>query len=189
MRVGLFGGSFDPIHNGHLILADAAIWTLSLDRLVLVPTALPPHKPDRPVASIGDRVDMVRSATKGDARIHLADWESEGAIAYTVDTLRRLRRDAGAEAELFLVVGADSLRDFPTWRDPEVIRSLATLAVYARPGVSPPADEVPYRRLQGPLVEISSTDVRSRVAAGRSVRGFVPESVDALIRERGLYGA
>ena len=210
-RIGVFGGSFDPVHHGHLIMADAAIEALDLDRLLLVPARRNPLKSDRTGASGTHRLAMLERAVAGDPRLvaHPVDL-SRPAPSYTVDTLRLLRaeladeaRAAGAEAEpeLFFLLGADSLRSFPHWRDPGGILALARLALLQRPGSALDAAalealerEVPGLGLRlthvvAPLIEISATDLRARAASGRSLRYRTPRSVAGYVAEHGLYGA
>ncbi len=188
MRLGILGGTFDPPHFGHLLAAVDAVERLTLDRIVLVPAAVQPLK----VASMGapaqDRLAMTRLLVVGDARFDVDAMEIERAgLSFSVETL-----DVFAErypsAERFFVVGADVLRTFDQWREPERVRALATLAVMTRDDgihqlpMPEGAVAVASRR-----IDISSTEIRARVAAGRSLRGFVPESVAAYVAAHGLY--
>jgi nicotinate-nucleotide adenylyltransferase len=187
VRLGLFGGSFDPIHNGHLIIAQEAVWQLGLDRVVFIPTARPPHKPSRDLTAIAHRMRMAELAVDGLERADVSALEADDETAYTVDTLRRLHAQYGSETRLHLLLGEDSLCEFETWRDPEEILRLAALAVYGRPGWQAPPVGPPHVRLLGPLVEISSSEIRDRVAAGRPIRFWVPEAVRVYIARNGLY--
>jgi nicotinate-nucleotide adenylyltransferase len=191
VRVGVFGGTFDPPHVGHLLLAADARDALNLDRLIFVPAGSQPFKIETPpVASGRDRVEMVRLAIADDANYVVDDAEiNRKGLSYTVDTLEHLAgRHRGAK--LFLLLGADALAGFPKWRDPARIRSLATLAVMARSdgagskssSVVDGAVTVSTRR-----VDVSSTEVRARLRAGKSIKGFVPEGVERFIEARGLY--
>ncbi len=189
VRIGVFGGTFDPPHVGHLILAADAIDSLRLDQLIFVPAAMQPFKVDAPAIAAGpDRVEMLRLAVDGDPRYSVDDTEirREG-LSYTVDTLEEIAgRNAGAE--LFLLVGADTLAGFDSWRNPARIRQLAKLAVMQRAGSTERAEEgrdivaISTRR-----VDVSSTEIRERLASGRSIRGFVAEPVERFITARGLY--
>jgi nicotinate-nucleotide adenylyltransferase len=187
VRLGLFGGSFDPIHNGHLIIAQEAVWQLGLDRIVFIPTARPPHKPSRELSPIAHRLRMAEMAVDGLERADVSAMEAEDETAYTIDTLRRLHAQCGSDTRLHLLLGEDSLCEFVTWRDPEEILRLSELAVYGRPGWQEPPGAPPHLRLRGPLVEISSTEIRERVAAGRPIRFWVPEAVRDYIVRNGLY--
>ncbi|MBI3789330.1 MAG: nicotinate (nicotinamide) nucleotide adenylyltransferase [Gemmatimonadetes bacterium] len=191
MRAGVFGGTFDPPHVGHLLVALDAADQLGLDRLVWVPAAVQPFKADAAVTDAAHRQAMTALVVATDPRFTLDAVEIErGGLSYTVDTLRTLRaREPGLD--WVLCVGADAFRDFPRWREPAAIAAMATVAVLARAGTGadpdalaavPGAVEVPVRR-----VDVSSTEVRARVRAGRSVQGFVTEPVAAYIAAHGLY--
>ena len=190
--LALFGGSFNPPHVGHLAVAEACAEGAGLDRVVWVPAATPPHKQGRPdVAPAADRLALVRAAVAGNARFGVSDAEVERAgVSYTVDTVRAVaERHPGAD--LALVLGGDSLAGFASWREPRAILDLARLVVYGRPGADPGAvppwvlDRV--TRVEGPLVDLSSTELRARIGAGRTVRYLVPDAVRAEIAARGLY--
>ena len=191
MRVGVFGGTFDPPHVGHLLVAGDVADTLALDRVLWVPAGTQPFKADQATSPPADRLAMTRLMALADPRFVCDAIEIErGGLSYSVDTLRSLiAREAGAT--WFLCVGADAFRGFSRWREPGAIVGMATVAVLAREGAgadsstlaaAPGAVEVPVRR-----VDVSSTEVRARVRAGRSVQGFVTEPVAAYIAAHGLY--
>jgi nicotinate-nucleotide adenylyltransferase len=188
VRLGILGGSFDPVHLGHLALAEAARDRLGLDRVLLVVAAGQPLKPAGPAASAEDRYAMVRLAVRGRRGLEASDLElRRPAPSYTADTLRELRRSHPAPADLLLLLGADALRDFPRWREVDAIRGLARVVACPRPGaVAPPGG---FEVLAADTPEVSSTEVRRRTAAGEPLAGLVPEDVEAYIRERRLYGA
>jgi nicotinate-nucleotide adenylyltransferase len=186
MRLGIFGGTFDPPHVGHLIAAQEIHHQLALDQLLIIPAAVPPHKRDREVTSAAVRLEMTTAAFAGDDRFRVSDVEvrREGA-SYTVDTLRALR-DEWPDAELVLAMGADQAAELGTWKEPEAIRRLATVAAFAREGQAVPEGwEGPV--VPVPFMEISSTEIRRRVAAGEPVSYLVAEPVEAIIRREGLY--
>lgn len=191
MRVGVFGGTFDPPHVGHLLLATDAREALRLDHLIFIPTGAQPFKVETPpVASAGDRLEMVRLAVADDANYAVDDAEiSRKGLSYTVDTLEHLAaRFRGAE--LFLLMGQDALAGFPQWRNPGRIRELATLAVMERSGDRGPRIEVAAEgvvTVSTRRVDVSSTEIRERLRAKKSIKGFVPESVERFIEARGLY--
>lgn len=190
-RIGVFGGTFDPPHLGHLIVARDVAEELELDRVMLVPAARPPHKRTAALTDSRLRLAMVRAAVGGDPALEASDVEVERAGAsYTVDTLRQLR-ESHAGAALFLLLGADQWRDLGSWREPREVGRLATLAVMARSGEAPAAPHpglgldctpVPVTRL-----DLSSTDIRNRLREGRSIRYLVPPGVEDLIRSNGIY--
>ncbi len=189
VRVGVYGGSFDPPHAGHLILSADAVRNLALDLLLFVPAATQPFKAERKgSAGPEQRAEMVKIAVGNAKSIAVDTLElTRGGLSYTVDTLEELsRRHPGAE--LFLIVGEDALNDFEKWKNPERIRELATLAILRRHSgaekrpLPPGVVEASSR-----LVEISSTEIRERVKAGNSIRGFVPEAVENYIEANALY--
>jgi nicotinate-nucleotide adenylyltransferase len=189
VRVGVYGGSFDPPHAGHLILAADAVSNLELDLLLFVPASTQPFKADRTGrVSPEHRSAMVELAIGGARSFQLDAVElKRGGLSYTVDTLEELsRRYRGAE--LFLIVGEDALDDFAKWKSPGRIKELATIAILRRHGgasgrpLPPGVVEASSR-----LVELSSTEIRARIAAGNSIRGFVPESVQTYIEANALY--
>ena len=191
-RLGVLGGTFDPVHCGHVLLAVAAREQLDLDRVLFVPAADPPHKDHRPdLAPAEDRWHMVQAALSGVDGLEASRLELDRpGKSYTVDTLRQLRRQEPA-AELFLIIGRDNVADMASWQDPEGILAACTVAAGSRPsgGPAPPA-ELAARMvlLDTPLIEISSTGIRSRVRRGLTIRCMVPAPVEELIAQRGLYG-
>jgi len=190
VRIGVFGGTFDPPHVGHLILAADAIDSLRLDRLIFVPAATQPFKADSPaVASGADRLEMLRLAVGGDPRYAVEDTEirREG-LSYTVETLEGIARQ-NAGAELFLLVGQDTLAGFSGWKRPARIRELATLAMMQRSGTTTEESRAPegVAAISTRRVDVSATEIRERLASGKSIRGFVAEPVERFIAARGLY--
>ena len=191
MRIGVFGGTFDPPHVGHLLVASDAREALKLDRLIFVPTGVQPFKVDMPaVASGQDRLEMLRLAIADDANYVVDDAEiNRKGLSFTVDTLEHLSERHPA-AQLFLLLGEDLLAGFGQWRNPARIRELATIAAVRRagpasPGIEPIASGVVMVSTR--RVDVSSTEIRERLRAGKSIKGFVPESVERFIDARGLY--
>jgi nicotinate-nucleotide adenylyltransferase len=191
VRIGILGGTFDPPHVGHLLLASDAREALALDRLIFVPANTQPFKADSPaVASAQDRLEMVRLAVADDAFYSVADTEiSRKGLSYTVDTLEHLaNRNPGAQ--LFLLLGEDTLAGFEKWKNPDRICEIATLAVMVRAGSatpSPQAGRPGVTTVSTRRVDVSSTEIRQRLRAGKSIKGFVPEGVERFIDARGLY--
>ena len=197
-KIGILGGTFDPPHIGHLWLASLAADSLGLDRVLLMPAARPPHKGGRTISNAADRILMTRLAIVDNPllEISLVEIERPGP-SYTVDSLEALHAHYGPTARLVLVMAADSLARIDTWREPDRILELAEWAVGPRPG-SPFPDRASLRDrfgkaadrihlLEGPGLEVSGTQIRRRVAAGRVIRYLVPAVVEELIRARGLY--
>ncbi len=200
MQVGVFGGTFDPIHLGHLILAEQCREQAQLEQVLFVPAALPPHKRDQALTSFAQRVEMLSLAISGHAAFRIDELEKDRAGAsYTVDTLTQLHTTRPGD-EFFFILGSDSVRDLPLWYKPRQILELATLLVVARadyPTFS--AEELRaalglnaefplrYQIVDAPLITIASRDIRQRVTEGRSVRYMIPRAVEAYIKEKGLY--
>ncbi len=185
--IGLFGGSFDPIHHGHLLVAQAVLEALDLAELRFMPARQQPFKAGRHAASAADRARMVRLAIAGAPRfaVESIELEREGP-SYTVDTLRALAaREPGHRFAVLL--GADAARDLPQWREAAALPALAEWVVFARTGLPMPALPWPVTTVTVPAVEISATAVRERVAAGRSIRYWVPDPVREFIGQGGLY--
>ncbi len=187
MRLGIFGGSFDPVHNGHLRLAECCCEQADLDAVWLVPAALQPHKPVGPVATDADRLAMLRLAVAGRERLVVSSLEIDrGGVSYTVETLRAIR-EAKPKAELFFLMGADTLRDLPNWREPEEVVRLATPLVVGRPGEAIVETTIPHARVEMPPTAISSSELRERFARGERCDESVPQEVADYVQEYGLY--
>ena len=191
MRIGLFGGTFDPPHVGHLLAGNDAHEALALDRLLFVPAGTQPFKSGRVVATGEQRLEMLRLMIGEDRRFAVEPVEIErGGLSYTVDTVQALaERERGAT--LFLLIGEDLAAQFATWREPERIARLSEVVVLHRSGVpAAPGNEQgepPLRRIETRRVDVSSTEIRSRVAAGRPIRGFVTDAVARYIDATALY--
>ncbi len=172
-RIGILGGTFDPPHVGHLVVAQDVIDRLELDRLLVVPAARPPHR--EAVLDAVTRYELARKAFEGDDRIEVSDVElNRNGPSWTVDTLEWARREVRPDV-LYLVVGADQLRAFGEWKEPERILGLARLAVMTRPGEEIGRTEVPHEIIEVTRVDLSSTRIRQRLEEGRSIRYMVPE--------------
>jgi nicotinate-nucleotide adenylyltransferase len=196
-RLGILGGTFDPIHDGHLVAAEETRYQLELDRVLFVPAGTPPHKPGWPISPAHHRLRMIELAIAGKPyfAISRVDVDRPGPC-YTVDTLRLLRTEWGPSIAFFFVAGADSLNEFVTWYQPQRVIELSELAVVGRPGAELDRPQL-ERQLPGlssrihwiqmPLLEISSSALRARVRAGRSISYLVPEAVETYILDHGLY--
>ena len=193
MRLGIFGGSFDPVHYGHLLLAEAAREEARLDEVWFVPVAISPHKvsaqAEEPAAG-EHRAAMLELAVAWDPRLVVDRLELQrGGVSYTVETMRLLR-EKEPDTEWFLIVGGDIVPELPQWKSAEELPELARVVVITR-GNADGAGRLPYpgrsTLVRVPDLEVSSTAIRERVAAGRSIRYWVPPAVEAYIREHGLY--
>lgn len=197
MRVGVVGGTFDPVHIGHLVAAEEVRALVGLDRVLFVPAGQPPHK-RWTITPAAHRVAMLEAAIADNPAFALSRVEVDRpGPSYSVDTLAQLRAELGPATELFFVVGMDMLADLPHWRQPERLPGLARIVAVTRPGfprfdlarlepIIPNARDV-IQVVPIPELRISATDLRRRVAAGRPIRYQVPAAVEAYIREQGLY--
>ena len=191
MKLGIFGGTFDPVHHGHLIVAEYVRETVGLDRVVFIPTMISPHKAETPISAAVHRLAMLREGVKPNPFFYVSDMEIErGGVSFTVDTLRLLG-EAHAGDELFLLIGADNLRDFRTWKEPGEIVKRARIIVMNRPGFAAPGDDLslPKDVIQClvPSIDISATEIRRRVQKGLTIRYLVPLSVSRYIDRQRLY--
>ncbi len=196
-RLGIFGGTFDPIHHGHLVAAEEAMHQLDLDRVLFVPAGTPPHKPAQPISAASHRLRMLELAIAGNPDFALSRVDVDRpAPSYTVETLELLRAEWGPGPRFFFIEGPDSLSDIVCWYQPQRLIELCELAVVARPGsevdVAGLERQLPgltgrLHWVQMPLLEISSTDLRSRVRAGRPISYLVPRQVETYIRQHELY--
>ena len=199
MRLGIYGGSFDPIHYGHLLLAETARVEANLDRVEFIPLGVPPH--DKRVRTSGeDRWRATVLATAPYPEFTVSRYEIDNPqISYTADTLRHYR-EAFPEDELFLIVSSETFNDMPRWKRPDEICRLASIVVARRAGYPPPdyqsfetfasperIEEFRRQTVAAPLLETSSTAVRQRVALGKSIRFMTPDAVVDFIREKNLY--
>jgi nicotinate-nucleotide adenylyltransferase len=187
-RIGILGGTFDPPHVGHLIVASDVCAALELDRLLLVPSASPPHKQGQVRATAEQRLEMVRAAVADDARFLVDDIElRRPGASYSVDTLRAFQLRY-PRADLFFVIGADQFREFHSWREPDEVARLARLVVVTRDGDTVSGESAyAFEPVSVTRIDLSATDVRRRIRAGESIRYFVPDPVRELIEREGLY--
>ncbi len=212
MRLGILGGTFDPVHLGHLRMALETAEELALDRMCLVPASMPPHKGGRSKASFADRVAMARIAVLGVPLLGVLDLEGRRrGISYTILTLKELHQEYSEGLELYFVLGTDAFLEIGTWKDHRSLFDYAHFVLIDRPGVSPGALE-PFMddlgigavreapglfrvgasgnrliRRQGTFMGVSSTQVRDTKALGKSIRFLVPDGVERYITEKGLY--
>ena len=192
-RYGIFGGTFDPIHHGHLIAAQVALEILNLDRILFLPSANPPHKEVATVTPFSLREQMVQLAIQDNPLFLVSDLESRRfGPSYTISTVTELRKIYPPEEyDLWLLIGADNLAEFNNWKEPEKILQEIPVVVLARPGyelsTAPPLFRQKARWVQIPLIDISSTDIRKRMAKQLPIRYLVPENVAEFIHHQKLY--
>lgn len=192
MKIGILGGTFDPVHWGHLLLAETVREELSLDKIVFMPACIPPHKQSRPVSTGSHRVEMIRLAIANIPYFQVSDYEiQKQAVSFTRDTLKTLKENVYQNDSLFLIIGEDNFRELDTWKDPASLFEYATVAVMKRSG-SKSNEVIPDKFSQAifvktPLLDISSSEIRDRVARGKSIRFRVPEAVEKYIEINELY--
>ena len=197
LRAGVFGGTFDPIHVGHLILLEEARFELKLDIVLLMPAADPPHKQGSPISPVEDRIRMCTLATLDSAQFHVSRIDADRpGPHYSVDMVRLLQEDLGSDAQIYFLMGLDSLRDLPTWHKPQELMAHCNLVALSRAGIDidwPVLEEaLPGIRervtlVDMPELEISGSDIRARVRQGRPIRCQVPSMVEHYIHACGLY--
>ena len=194
-KIGIMGGTFNPIHNGHLMIARKALLEYKLDKIIFLPNGTPPHKSSHQMASGEHRLAMVQSAIKNEPDFVCSDYEiKKGGVSYTADTLSELK-NIYKDAELYFIIGADSLRDFPKWVRPEEISGLCTLIVYPRDGIDlirckEFAEKTFNTRIlliDGEDYSISSSQLRLKIQTGEPVWEHIPEGVMDIINKNSLY--
>ncbi len=198
MNIGLLGGTFDPIHNGHIAIAETARKRVGLDEIIFMPAAQTPLKDNNRISAAEHRIEMVRLAIAGKPYFRLSTIEMNRAgPSYTVDTISGLRNVTGDENEIFFIIGCDSLAGFPRWKDPERLIQVCRLVAVPRPGCAIPDTDTLEKEVPGisknviildePLIDISATEIRERVAKGLSISNLVPGLVEEYIRQHKLY--
>lgn len=200
-RLGLMGGTFDPVHYGHLVAAEAARVDFGLDRVVFVPSGHPPHKTGKPITSGWDRYVMTMMAVSDNPHFDVSDIEiKREGLSFAIDTVRQFRRVSQAGAEIYFITGADACLEIFSWKDSRQLLSECRVIAATRPGISGehlreeiarlyPDFSESFFVLEVPALAISSTDIRTRVREGRSIRYLLPESVRQYIKRRRLYCA
>ncbi len=198
MKIGIMGGTFDPIHLGHLATAEAVRESFSLDEIIFIPAARPPHKRGRNVADEFSRLTMTTLATQSNEFFKVSDMEMKRkGLSYTLDTMNELHEIFGQSTEIFFIIGADSLVDLQKWHAARELVDKCHFIATTRPGIDVDFSAVEnffgnvarkhIHRITTPALEISSTDIREKVRLGRSIKYLVPEVVEAYISKAGLY--
>lgn len=188
MKIGIVGGTFNPIHIGHLILAEEALWKLKLDKVIFVPSYLPPHKEEEKILDPEHRFKMILLAIEGNPKFEISRIEIDAKqTSYSIDTIKKFKEQFGAKAEIFFITGSDSLKELFSWKKIDEIFELSNFIVAKRPGF--PIDEVPKDVQVVPItgMEISSSEIRKRLKEGKSIRYLVPDQVREYIEANRLY--
>lgn len=187
-RIGIFGGTFNPIHLGHLIIAQEVLEQLGLDKIIFMPSFLPPHKRARKLANAEDRFRMVSLALNRNSYFEVSNWEiRQRKTSYTIDTLKYYKSKFGKKALLFFIIGSDSLKELKKWKDIQGILRLVKVVVVNRPGY--PLNNLPknFIKVLIPGIDISSSLIRRQLALKRNVDYFVTREVEAYIKKKRLY--
>ena len=187
--IAVLGGSFDPVHNGHVMIARSALEELELDRLIVMPAAQSPFKPDQQLAPAEARMEWLRMAFIGEPKVEISSWElNRGGVSYSIDTLRALAV-AHPKAELFYLIGADHVATLTEWREADALAAAATFVVVPRPGASEVGFPKPFRGryLRGEPMAVSAREIRQRLRSGRSVEDFVPPPVAQILNSMQIY--
>jgi len=202
MKIGILGGTFDPIHVGHLMIAETVRDEMGLDRVLFIPAATPPHKHGQAITAAEHRLEMVRLAVEGNRAFEACDVEvRRGGVSYSIETLKELKENMGAGTRFFLIIGADSVRELATWKDIDELARLSEFVVAARPGfriedllsrdfglARETRASVLRHFVDAVRVDVSSTELRARFSDGKVVRYMLPDAVERYIRAKGLYG-
>jgi nicotinate-nucleotide adenylyltransferase len=200
MKLGIFGGTFDPVHYGHLMLAECCREQRGLDAVWFLPAAVPPHKRDRELTPASERIEMLKLAIAGNPAFSVSPYETNrGGVNYTVDTLAHIKEEDPSR-ELFFLMGEDMLLDLPHWRHPEKVCELAQLVVVYRAGMAPldfnclqnitspdRIEEIRRHQVEMPEIGLSSSEIRRRVSAGNSIRYHTPRAIEKFIETQKLY--
>jgi len=189
MKIGLLGGTFDPIHVGHLIIAEWIRESWGLKKIIFVPAALPPHKKNVKMTDKKDRLEMVKLSIRDNPKFEISDIEiNEENVSFTVDTLKEFSK---GDDEIYFIIGGDSLKEFPTWKDPDEIIRLSNIVVARRPNHEDNGKKIIYSDKvifsDSPEISISSTQIRERVKEGKSIKYLVHPAVEEYILKKGFY--
>lgn len=193
-KIGLFGGTFDPIHTGHLIVGEIIRDSLNLDRIIFIPANKHPFKNNSFISNETHRLKMIRLAIRNNEHMGVSDIELKtDQVAYTVDTIKKLSGDRASSSDIYFLMGMDNLNQFHVWKDPDLLVEMCRIVVFTRPGFEPAKEAQKYlpriQIIQIPLLEISSTQIRRRVKDGQTIRYLVPPDVESYIVKNKLYAS
>jgi len=192
LKVGIIGGTFDPVHLGHLICADFVRNNKKLDKIIFLPAAVPPHKTDKKISQNKYRLAMLRLALKDNPYFEISEYEiRKGGISYTIDTIQHLKQNSSDDVEYFLIIGADNLLDLENWKKPDTLLREVQVLVLRRPGIDLTAAEQGFIQrvtfIDSPVIEISSSDIRRRIKEHTLIKYLVPKNVEKYIYKKGMY--
>jgi nicotinate-nucleotide adenylyltransferase len=187
-RIGILGGTFNPLHIGHLAIAEVAQEKMDLDKVIFVPSSKPPHKRITHLATAKERLEMVRLSIKNNPKFDVSDYEvKKGGKSYTVDTAQYFRKKFGDDVKLFFIVGGDAASQLHTWRNVDEIRQYVSFVVVNRPGHDDCTPEIPHHSITMPGLDIASSYIRRRIVQGKSIKYLVPEEVFRYIEKHNLF--
>lgn len=187
-KIGLLGGTFDPIHIGHLLMARAALETMGLDEVIFIPSCVPPHKKVPTLFSAQDRLNMVRLATKGNPQFSVSDFEiKKGGKSYSVDTVRYFREKSRPTDQFYFIVGGDAIKQLDSWKDVDQLKKMCSFVSVNRPGYPRGEAKLKYHAVTMNGIEMSSTEIRKRILLGKTIQYLVPDGVLGYIRDNHLY--
>lgn len=187
-KIGLLGGTFDPVHLGHLLMARAAMEQMGLDKVIFIPSCVPPHKKTPTLFTAQDRMKMVRMAILGIAGFEVSDFEiRKGGKSYSVDTVRHFRGLCDPADRMFFIVGGDAIQQLDTWKDVGILKNMCSFVSVNRPGYPRGEEKLKYHAVTMNGIEMSSTEIRKRILSGKSIQFLVPDAVLAYIKRRHLY--
>lgn len=191
MHIGLFGGTFNPIHFGHLIIAESLLNQTLIDRIIFIPAAIPPHKQDQTICSENHRFKMIQLAINNSPAFDVSDYEiNKGDISYSIDTVEAFQKKYPSD-RLYFIIGSDSLQDMYTWHEPDRLIHMIQVVVVRRAGADTDNVDAQYIKnvlwVNTPLIEISSSQIRQYVKEKKSIRYLVPQAVEQYIYENELY--
>ncbi|MFO7890901.1 MAG: nicotinate-nucleotide adenylyltransferase [bacterium] len=193
MKAGIIGGTFDPIHVGHLICADFVRENQNLDRIIFLPASTPPHKLDKKISRNKQRLIMLRKAVEDNPYFDVNDYEiNKGGVSFTIESVRHFKQNTEhSNTEFFLIIGADNLVGFKSWKNPDQLLDEMKVLVLRRPGVDITNIKKPFiqqmKFINSPLIDISSSDIRQRIKVHKSIKYLVPKEVEKYIYKKGLY--
>jgi nicotinate-nucleotide adenylyltransferase len=187
-RIGVFGGTFNPIHNGHITIAEAALKSLKLDKIIFVPSNIPPHKSNGDIAKPRDRLNMVKLATEYNEDFEVSDLEiKRKGMSYTIDTIRELKNRFSDDDEFYFVIGSDSIPELKKWKDINNLLKIIKFVVVNRPGYSFKGIPEGALKIEIEGIGISSSKIRKLLKDKKSIRSLVPEAVEKYIIKKNLY--